>query len=113
YQLAAGSMPYSGTPAKVMSAIVTGQLVAPVKRRAAVGPELSRAIEQLMQTEAELRPASAAVVAAELRALAAPLGDPAEEVAAYLADPDAFVRVRAPAIIERVLAAAERALVER
>jgi serine/threonine-protein kinase len=112
YQLATGALPYAGTPAKVMSQIATGQLVAPVRRRAAVGPDLSRAIERLMQSEPEARPASADSIAGELRELAAAAGirDPAGEVAAYFADPDGFVRARTPAIVERVIAATEQAL---
>src|SRR5689334_25129168 len=71
YQLSTGHLPYSGSPAKVMSAIATGQLVAPIRRRTSVGPELSGSIEQLMEPEAAARPASAAAVAAELRRIAA------------------------------------------
>jgi serine/threonine-protein kinase len=115
YQLATGALPYAGTPAKVMSLIAAGQLVAPVKRRAAVGPELSAAIVQMMGSEPEERPASALAVASELRAIAKAggLGEPADEVAAYLADPEAFSKARVPAIVEAVIAASERALVEK
>nr|MDQ3370051.1 serine/threonine protein kinase [Myxococcota bacterium] len=101
YQLATGSLPYSGSPAKVMSQIAAGTLVAPVRRRAAVGPELSRMIERLMASEPDARPASAAAIALELRELAVlgGLGDPTEELAAYFADPAGFVARKTPAIV--------------
>src|SRR5262249_36740001 len=66
YQLATGSLPYSGTAARVMSQIAAGALVPPVRRRPSVGPDLSRVIEGLMATEPADRPAKAAEVAAEL-----------------------------------------------
>src|SRR5262245_13751349 len=67
YQLSTGHLPYTGSPAKVMSAIATGALVAPIRRRASVGPDLSRAIEHMMETDIKARPESAAATAAELR----------------------------------------------
>src|SRR5689334_5896422 len=114
YQLSTGHLPYSGSPAKVMSAIATGALVAPVRRSARVGPDLSRAIEQLMEPEAAARPASAAAVAAELRRIAAAggLGDPAEELAAYGADPEGYLRTRTPRVVGAVVKAAARAIEE-
>ena len=114
YQLATGHLPYSGSPAKVMSQIAAGSLVTPVKRRASVGPDLSRLIEQMMATEPALRPASAATIAVELRALATKggLADPTEELSAYFADPAAFVKAKTPAIISALLITAERAIAE-
>ncbi len=114
YQLSTGHLPYSGSPAKVMSAIAAGQLVAPVRRHAPVGPDLSRAIEHMMETEIGARPESAAAVGAALRQIAADggLGDPAEELAAYFGDPDAFLRARTPAIVAAVVKAAGRAMAD-
>jgi serine/threonine-protein kinase len=115
YQLATGVLPFAGPAAKVMSLIAEGQLVSPVRRRAGCGPDLSRAIEHLMRVDPEQRPANAAVVAAELRAIAAAggLDDQAAEFAAYFVDPQAFVGARLPIIVERVVAASDRALSER
>ena len=112
YQIATGALPYAGSPAKVMSQIATGTLVPPVKRSASVGPDLSRVIEQLMSHEATERPASAAAVAAELRQVAAGggLGDPTEELAAYFADPEAFLKERTPKVVSALLGAGRRAL---
>ncbi|HWO20670.1 MAG TPA: serine/threonine-protein kinase [Kofleriaceae bacterium] len=115
YQLSTGHLPYSGSPAKVMAAVAAGQLVAPVRRRASVGPELSAAIEHMMAVEIDARPRSAAAVAAELRRIAADggLGDPAEELAAYGADPEGFLRARAPLVVAAIRRAAARAIEEQ
>lgn len=114
YQLATGTLPYSGSPAKVMAQIATGAMVAPVKKRAAVGPDLSRVIERMMAVEPEQRTATAVIAAAELRALAtsAGLGEPADELAAYFADPEAYLRERTPRIVASVVSAAKQALAE-
>ncbi|HEV7556378.1 MAG TPA: serine/threonine-protein kinase [Kofleriaceae bacterium] len=114
YQMSTGSLPYAGTAARVMSQIASGSLVPPVRRRPSVGPDLSRVIENLMATEPMLRPARAAEVAAELRALvtAGGLGDAAEELAAYFDDPDRFVRERTPAVVTALVSAGKQAIAE-
>jgi serine/threonine-protein kinase len=114
YQLATGHLPYTGSPAKVMSQIAAGTLVSPVRRRTAVGPDLSRMIEQMMAGEPALRPASAQAISAELRGFAAKGGfaEPTEELASYFADPDAFVKTKTPAIVSALLVTAERAIAE-
>jgi serine/threonine-protein kinase len=114
YQLATGHLPYSGSPAKVMSQIAAGALVAPVRRRAGVGPDLSRLIEQMMASEPDARPASAAAIASDLRAFAAKGGfaDAKEELAGYFADPDTFIAAKTPAIVTSLLNTAERAIAE-
>ena len=114
YQLATGSLPYTGQQAKVMSLIAAGQLVPPVRRRSSCGPDLSRSIERMMASEPGERPASAMAVAAELRALvaAAGLGDPSEELAAYFEDPDGFLRARTPVVVASLVAAARTAIVD-
>jgi Protein kinase domain len=111
YQLATGALPYSGGPAKVMSMIAAGNLVAPVRRRPACGPDLSRLIERMMAVDPAARPASAIAIAGELRACAAAggLGDAGEELAAYFADPDGFLRRRTPAVVGALVAAARAA----
>jgi hypothetical protein len=110
YQLATGTLPYAGSPARVMAQLATGQRIAAVKKRAAVGPELSRMIDRLMETEPQARPASAKEVASELRAIAAPLGDAAVELEAYLQDPAAFVAARSPAVVSSLVVAGKRAI---
>jgi tRNA A-37 threonylcarbamoyl transferase component Bud32 len=114
YQLSTGQLPYSGSPAKVMAQIAQGSLVSAVRKRSGVGPDLSRVIDRLMATEPTARPGSASDVASELRAIvsAGGFGEPAEELAAYLADPDAFVAARQPVIVRCVVAAARQALAD-
>src|SRR6185369_17166983 len=65
YQLATGTLPYTGSPAKMLAQIAAGAMVPPVKKRPAVGPDLSQIIVRLMAPEAEQRIASAAAAAAE------------------------------------------------
>jgi serine/threonine-protein kinase len=114
YQLATGALPYAGPPAKMMSTIIAGSAVAPVRRRSACGPDLSRSIERLMASDPAERPASATVIAAELRALATAggLGDPSEELAAYFEDPDGFLRARTPVVVASLVAAARAAIAD-
>ncbi len=114
YQLSTGLLPYSGSPAKVMSQIAAGALVAPVRRSAAVGPDLSRVIERLMETEVAARPANAAAIALELRELAATggLGDATEELAAFFADAESFLKTRTPAVVTAIVSAGKRAVAE-
>ncbi len=114
YQLATGSLPYAGSPAKVLSLIASGALMPPLRRRAAVGPDLSRVIVELMATELDARPANAATVAESLRriALGGGFGDPAEELAAYFGDPDAFARERMPGVVTAMITSARRAVAD-
>ncbi|CAN5785598.1 hypothetical protein BH11MYX3_BH11MYX3_42580 [soil metagenome] len=114
YQLATGALPYAGSPAKVLAQIAMGTMVPPVKKRAAVGPDLSRLIERMMAVEPEQRVPTAVAAAEELRALAAAggLGEPADELAMYFADPDAYVKARTPKIVAAVVSAAKQALSE-
>ena len=115
YQLATGALPYAGPQAKVLAQIAEGALVPAVKRRAEVGPELSAAIDRLMAADAERRPASASEVAAELRAIAAAhgFGDPADEVAAYVAAPGAFVAEKTPRVVDALVRDGKAAVSER
>ena len=112
YQLATGGLPYAGPPAKVMSMIASGGLVAPVRRRPSCGADLSRLIERLMAVDPAARPASALAIAGELRALAAAggLGDATEELAAYFEDPERFLRSRTPTVVTALVAAARTAV---
>ncbi|HUS27038.1 MAG TPA: serine/threonine-protein kinase [Kofleriaceae bacterium] len=114
YQLATGSLPYSGSPAKVMAQIAQGTLVSAVRRRAAVGPDLSRVIDRMMASDPANRPASAADVADELRKIAASggFGDPKDELAAYFAEPETFVKERLPKVVASLVTTAERAIAD-
>ena len=114
YQLATGGLPYGGSPAKVLAQIASGSAPPAVKKRPSVGPDLSRVIEKLMAVEPEQRMASAAAAAAELRAVAATggLGEPADELALYFADPDKYLVDHTPKIVAGAVAAARQALAE-
>jgi serine/threonine-protein kinase len=114
YQLATGALPYSGSPARVLAQIAAGAAVPAVKKRPAVGPDLSRAIDELMRPDAEQRTESAAVAARELRAIAATGGltDPLADVTAFFTDSDAFVKARLPAIVDSTIAASQKALAD-
>ncbi|HEY1546281.1 MAG TPA: serine/threonine-protein kinase, partial [Kofleriaceae bacterium] len=114
YQLATGTLPFTGSQAKVLAQLQAGALEPAVKRRAEVGPELSRAIDRMMTLDPNARPDGAKSVAAELRALAADAGfaDPADELAAYFADPAAFVAAKTPGVVAALIAAGDRALAD-
>jgi eukaryotic-like serine/threonine-protein kinase len=114
YQLATGTLPYAGSPAKVMAAIATGSMVSAVKKRAEVGPDLSRVIDRLMASEPEDRPASAKEVSAELRAIATAggLGDPVDELEAYFADPPGFVTAKIPKLVTALVEQGKQAIAE-
>ncbi len=114
YQLATGSLPYTGSPARVLAAIAAGSAVPAVRRRASVGAELSRVIDRLMAVDPSARPVDAATVASQLRAIAAAgdFGDATDELAAYLADPDGFVRARTPVVVGALVRAAHAAIGE-
>jgi eukaryotic-like serine/threonine-protein kinase len=114
YQLATGSLPYTGSPAKVLAQLAQGTLVPATRRRGAVGPELSRVLDRLMAVEPEARPRSAIEVATELRAIASAsgLGDPADELAAYFTDPERFLADKLPGVVTATIAAAEQAIAD-
>ncbi len=115
YQLATGSLPYSGPTARVVAALAVGQLVPPLRRAPAIGPDLARAIEALMATDADRRPATAIAAAAGLRAAAAAGGvaDVDAELTRFFADPVAYRAAWTPAIVAHVVAAARAALARR
>jgi len=98
----------------VIAQIAAGTRIAAVKKRAEVGPDLSRVIERLMAPEPDDRPATAREVADELRKIAATggLGEPADELKAYFADPKAFVAAKTPAVVPALIAAGKQAIAE-
>lgn len=105
YQLATGTLPYPGSPAKVMAALAAGPPVSAVKKRAEVGPELSALIVRLMMHDPAERPANAAEVGTELRRIARVVGEqPAVVASEYFADPAAFVAAHTPAVVKQVIA---------
>jgi len=67
YRLASGQMPFTGSPAKVVTAIVTGNFTPPLRRAPEMGPDLAKVISRLMATKRDDRYASAADAAEALR----------------------------------------------
>ncbi|HEY5923020.1 MAG TPA: serine/threonine-protein kinase [Kofleriaceae bacterium] len=114
YQLATGSLAHTGSPARVIAQIISGTFVSAVRRRAEVGPDLSRVIDRLMAADPNARPAKAADIAAELRAIATAggLGDPTDELAEYFAEPEQFVADRLPKIVTAVVTAGQQAVTD-
>jgi eukaryotic-like serine/threonine-protein kinase len=114
YQLATGTLPYTGSPAKVLAQIAAGQFTPAVKKRTHVGPDLSRLIDRLMAVEPTARPAHAAEVAAELRKIASAggFGEAKDELIAYFADPDGFVTQKTPTVVAALVKAGEHAIDE-
>jgi Protein kinase domain len=109
YHLATGAVPYGGSAMKVMSQLATpGALISPMQRRPAVGRPLSSVIVQLMATDPQQRPASAAAAAALLRPLTLPLGDPATALAAYWRDPVDYVDRQTPVVVAALVDTARR-----
>ena len=114
YQLATGSMPYSGPTAKIVTEAGKGSATPAVRRRPAIGDELSRLIARLMAPDPAQRPASAAAAAQELMVVAAAggLDDPAAELRALAMDRAGYLAARTPmlvtGLIERAEAAVER-----
>ena len=113
YQLATGSVPVSGNPARAVAAIVAGEVVPPLRRHPAMGRDLARLIERLMAVDPADRLASAEELEAELRAIvaAAGAGEPDALLAELFADRAACEgRVRPLAVassVARARAAAE------
>jgi predicted Ser/Thr protein kinase len=101
YQLATGSLPFVGSTARVVSQILRGELVSPLRRQPAMGTPLARAIEAMMASDPARRPASAAEAARRLRAIAADggVGDVEAEVEQFVADPAAYKARRTPEVV--------------
>ena len=97
-----------------MSLIATGAMVAPVKRRAEVGPDLSHAITRMMATDPQERPQTATAIAVELRGLAATsgFGDATEELAAYFDDAAKFLDDKRPRVVSALVSAGKKAIAE-
>ena len=111
YQLATGVLPYTGPTAKIVADASRGGAAPALRRRPAVGAELSRLLERMMAPEPAGRPATAAEAAAALRALVAAggLGEPADEVRAFALDRAGWEASRTPRVVERLVERARAA----
>ncbi len=115
YQLATGSMPYSGSTAKIVTEASKGSAPPAARRNPAIGGELSRLIARLMDPDPARRPATATEAARELAAVAAAGGvdDPAAELRALAADRVGHVATRLPMIVSKVIERAQAARARR
>ena len=112
YQLATGSLPVTGGPARAVAAIVAGDVVPPLRRNPRMGPDLARVIERLMKADAGGRFADAGAAEAALREVveAGGGGDPAALVGELFADREACEARLARSALTASLAGARRAL---
>jgi predicted Ser/Thr protein kinase len=115
YQLATGSLPFVGSTARVVSLILRGELVSPLRRQPAMGTPLARAIEAMMASDPARRPPSAAEAARRLRAIAADggVGDVEAEVEQFVADPAAYRARRTPEVVAGLQTRTAAALARR
>ena len=111
YQLATGGVPFTGPTAKIVADASRGAATPALRRRPAVGVELSRFIERMMSPDPGKRPATAAAAAAELRAIAAAggVGEPIDEVKAFALDRAGWDAAKRPIVVARLLELARAA----
>ncbi len=114
YRIATGSMPYSGSAAQVMAAILDGKRTPAEQRDPCIGRELSRIIDTLMQTEPEKRYEDAKEAESALLALVHGGGvpDASALLAAYVRDPEATCAETKRNAISATLARARRISLE-
>ncbi len=111
YQLATGSLPYSGGTHQVMAALAQGRPISPLRRQPAMGMELAAVIERLMAPEPADRYASATEAAEALAVIVgvAELREPEVELAEFFADPARSRASLIPRLASRCLARAAAA----
>lgn len=112
YQLATGSLPVTGGAARAVAAIVSGDVVPPLRRNPRMGPDLARVIERLMKADPAERYPDAGAVEAALREVveAGGGGDPAALLGELFADREACETRLARSAVTASLAGARRAL---
>jgi hypothetical protein len=105
YQLATGGLPFSGPTAKIVADASRGAAQPALRRRPAVGAEMSRLIERLMSPDPDKRPATAKAAAAELQAVVTVggVGDPTDEVKAFAADRKGWEQARTAIVVEKLV----------
>lgn len=112
YTLATGSLPYEGSAAQVVSAIIDGKRVPADRRNPQVGRELSRLIDKLMSLEPDSRFDSATDVQEALLQITRDGGfeDPETLLSSYFASPDEFHEERLQTIVSATLKRGNAAL---
>jgi serine/threonine-protein kinase len=112
YRLATGKLPFTGPTPKVIAAIAQGDYTPPLRQNPAMGAELARVIETMMQTAPADRYATAddARAALEGAVAAAGLGDADDELREYFKGPGEYNATRTGLIVTATLAAARTAV---
>jgi serine/threonine-protein kinase len=109
YCLTTGAMPFTGPTAAVVSAIVAGSFVEPLRREPRIGPDMAAIIERLMAIDPASRyPDADAAAEALLEVAGLEEGEVDGLIASLQAEPEATVRLEAEAVAV-AMAAAERA----
>ncbi|MEM9488729.1 MAG: protein kinase, partial [Myxococcota bacterium] len=105
YKLATGAVPYHGSTARVVAAIVRGDRKPPMMRNPAMGSELAQVIEHMMAEDPDDRFQSCAEAEDALRAIItnAGLGEAADELRAFFAEPAEYAAERRPRIAAATL----------
>jgi serine/threonine-protein kinase len=110
YQLATGSMPFTGSTARVVASIVRGDYIKALRREPKIGPAMAEVIDRLMSLDPDDRFATAAETEAALLEIAGT--DPDALIAALLDDPERTRRRLEAGAIASSLEAAERSAAE-
>jgi tRNA A-37 threonylcarbamoyl transferase component Bud32 len=111
YLLATGRLPFSGrNPHQVLKQIVDGRFIDPLQARPSIGGALRAIIVRCLQVDPEQRYRSAAELEADLRDFVKQIGIefPAETLAEYLGDPEAFSDSIRARTLEYLIQAGER-----
>jgi serine/threonine-protein kinase len=115
YHAATGTLPFMGTTAGVISAVTRGDFAPPLRRNPAMGAALAREIARAMAKDPGERHASAAALGEALAAIGRVpgLGERADELRAYFAEPGAWNERAKPVIVAAALQRAEQAAAAR
>jgi serine/threonine-protein kinase len=111
YSIATGVLPYSGSAAKILTSILEGSRVPVEQRNPAIGRELSRIIDKMMETHPEDRIAAASEAERALLEVVQGGGfeDPDELLIDYFTHPDEDKERRARAIAATLVRAKKMA----
>ncbi len=115
YQIATGALPFAGTTAAVISAVMRGEFLPPARRNPALGSALGREIMKAMAKAPDARHASAADFGLALTAIGRVpgLGERTEELRAYFAAPAEWNARARPLILDAAMTRARTATKRR
>ncbi len=116
YECMVGRLPFDGkNPAQVLRKVLDGTFTPPERARPTVGAGLSRIVEKALAREAADRWETAEEIAELLKAELAAVGmtEPRNELAEFLADPEAYKKSYDERIVEKLVALGKKARSER